>query len=267
MKPEEILSGILDTIEKQSIKTKDGEKHLIQENFIPEKYSESIRKYLVEPYENGFWEIESEWNYYSDFHKEIISQTKILPDINNFDKNKEEFFKFINENNNEQDKRNLIRILKRASFPLHVFEDIFSKRTDKPSKYLEKIDINIEAIKEKFIEAGEIYKDSIWFDGIQSTLFSGQPFKLQSSFLFFLSSPRYSKKIHLVSTEKNDLENIAKFYFSLGIINNKKIKRVFAPDESLFKPYFTMLSSIFNNVVTDKGTSKKFFEALTYYKD
>ena len=112
MKPEEILSGILDTIEKQSIKTKDGEKHLIQENFIPEKYSESIRKYLVEPYENGFWEIESEWNYYSDFHKEIISQTKILPDINNFDKNKEEFFKFINENNNEQDKRNLIRILK-----------------------------------------------------------------------------------------------------------------------------------------------------------
>jgi len=270
MKTEEILNGILDNVKVQLQQTKNNENSSIQKYIVDDKFSDSIKQYLIEPYENGFWEFSHDWNFSSEFHQEIINQTQILPDLKDFQQNKEKIFTFINEKSfeNTKAKRTLSYITSTATFPLSVFNEANNKE---PSEIkvplLDVINLDYEIIKTKFSEAFEIFKNNIHFNDFTPRVKSERPFQLKNSFGYVIKGPKNSKIINFVSTNKEDIESLALFYKNLGIINSASIRRVFAPDENLFKPYFRMLSSIFKNIVTDNGISIKFTEALTYYQE
>lgn len=156
-------------------------------------------------------------------------------------------------------------MVKTLSFPLMIFNQI---RNPTEKNELEKVgEFDLKSIESKFDEALEIFNKEIYFDKFTCQVKPQEPLKSKTSLCYVLEGPKDSKIISIASTSKEDIEKLAKFYSKLGIIKEISIKRVFSPDDRLFKPYFRMLSSVFHNVVTETSVSKRFREALNYYRD
>jgi len=73
--------------------------------------------------------------------------------------------------------------------------------------------------------------------------------------------------LRIAGAERADVAAIMGFYSSLGCIEEATISRVFAPDEALFRPYFSMVSGVLPHIIRDGGVSKIFAQALDYYEN
>lgn len=82
-----------------------------------------------------------------------------------------------------------------------------------------------------------------------------------------LEAPKTSSSIHIVAMGRDELVALQDFYLALGATKNSSVRRVFAPDEDLFRPYFPLVSSVLNHVIHDGQISRVFQQALEYYEE
>lgn len=227
--------------------------------------------YLLEPYENGFWEIRANWNSSSPFAKHILRDLGTFNDFENEEELQNSSAETILQEMSEEKRFELIVITNRLSTLNHIFLRIIQKKHGRKAKKLHPSfvwisDIDNDAICENFASTIKIFEEKIYFEGMSAGVASDQGFQIKSGLVYFLEAPRKNNQIHAVAPCKQALQDLAEYYSSLEVISPPTIQRVFAPDEALFKPYFTILSSVFSHVVRDVQINGSFSEALEYYK-
>lgn len=229
---------------------------------------EEIKSYLIYPYENGYWELKGDWNPSSDYFVEVLNQTSTLSKLN-FEKKSP--IESIAKNLDSEKCIELLSVTKRISSINTVFQAAIKKKNGEkiseiPKRYewIKKIDL--DSIAEKFPDAYESFSNEINFEGMSSGVIQKTYHKNKSGILLNVIAPKVSNKIHTISTSKQPLLALQKFYGHLGILENSKIQRVFAPDEILFSPYFHVVSAILPAIFNDEQLSKLFEQALDYYE-
>lgn len=230
--------------------------------------AEPIISYLLSPYETGYWELKANWETDSPLAIYLLEKLETLSEIDESSFAPDAVARKLPEEKREE----LIRVTTRLSAIHALFRQItkisFSESPEKPptqDAWISRIDLL--QLKKKFINAWTIYNEHIYFDSIQTRVIGSNPFRSKLGFAVHLEAPRQAGTLHIVSTEKSNICAFRDFYTALGAIQNATIGRVFAPDESLFKPYFTLVSSVLSHIIHDGQSSKVFAQALAYHEE
>lgn len=239
-----------------------------RKNKLNDNEIEKFTSYLLSPYENGYWELKSEWNFASKYSLEILSEVETL-DTSKIDTgiSPSAIIKNLGETKCEE----LLRITSRLSPVFSIFRAATEKQNGNTEskfsasdKWARKIDL--DAFINKFPEAYNVFSEEIYFKDIEVSILPNIFHKNKSGITLYTSFPRNSNILHIISTDKNSLSNLKKFYEHLGVIENSSFGRVFSPDEILFKPYFHVVSAMLPTIFKDNQISILFEQALDYYE-
>ncbi|WP_374510817.1 hypothetical protein [Niveibacterium sp.] len=228
-----------------------------------------ILSYLHGPYETGYWELKATWDHTSPLAKHLLNQLNTLSDV-------EDAPVFIPTSVArklpEEKREELLRVTARVSSINVLFRQI-SKTTGgvqltklpESDSWISRIDL--QAVKQEFRTAWDVYNRHIYFDGILAGVLSSKPYRTKSGFVVYMEPPRQSGALHIVATERSSIAALKDFYEALGVTQGATVSRVFAPDEALFKPYFTFVSSVLPHIIHDQQSAKVFAQALAYHEE
>ena len=229
-----------------------------------------ILDYLHSPYLTGYWELRASWVTASPYATYILEALGTLRDLE-ADPEASTALPSSMARKLEDDKREeLLKVTNRLSSINAAFRAIarlnagaeFPQLTES-DEWIKKLDL--VDLKSKFADAWNVFESSIYFDGYTSAV-AAKLFRIKSGLVSFLEVPRRDSTIHVVGTQRQDVAALADFYSHLGVIQSATISRVFAPDEELFRPYFTLVSGVISSVITDGQMAKVFSRALDYYE-
>lgn len=236
---------------------------------LPKSLTIPIVEYLLEPYEKGFWEFRATWNPSSPFAKYLIGTLSTLSEIEN-ETDTPNFSPLTTARRMSEEKRaELLQISNRLSSINALFRAVARRSEGTVAKYAEhdawmgKLDL--AQIPDKFPEAWKVFTERIYFDGYLSGFSASKPHQIKTGLVTMLEGPRSSGTLHLVAMRRDELVALSDFYLGLGVVADSTLRRVFAPDEDLFRPYFPFVSSVLTQVVQDGQISRVFEQALAYY--
>lgn len=260
-------------IEKIEISRNRNEKETFNTNHeeIEFNAAQPSIKYLLDPYANGFWEIRGKWNPLSHFSEYLLQHRDILGEIKEEQWEKSSI-ETIFRDLTEYKRMEAVVLTNRASTANYIFLSIISKKNDKEykptSSYFDWAkNLNHEEITAKFELAFKIFEEQIYYEGMEGSISPERGFCTKNGVVFFLEAPKVGKYLHAVSPCKEAVQAIADYYSAMGSIPNIVARRVFSPDEALFRPYFKTLSSVFSHVVLDDQIARSFSQSLDYYKE
>lgn len=241
-------------------------------NRLEKEHVQPIVRYLLAPYEHGFWELRAKWNTNSELSNYIINKVGILSAID-FDSADSTFISAATARKmSPQQRAELIWITNRLNGVSALFtvaankgNEEFSIKEAEFTRWIEKIDV--EELKEKFPDAWKIFTEEIYLATNKFGIPQEKPYPIKSGLLVFLDSPRESGKIHVIAMTQGEVLAIRNFYSSLGLLIDPVIHRVFSPEEALFRPYFPLVSSVLTHLIRDDQISKVFSLSLAYYED
>ena len=231
-----------------------------------------IVNYLLEPYEHGYWEFRANWNSSSPFAKYLIGKLDTLADIEK-ELDPPVFAAATIARKLPEDKREeLLRISNRLSSINVIFRAAVvvagSSAAPKLSgrdSWIEKLDLT--QIPTAFPGAWKVFVERIHFDGFLTNFVDSKPRQIKTGLVTLLEAPRTSGTVHMVAMGREELVALSDFYIALGAIADSSVRRVFAPDEDLFRPYFPLVSSVLTHVIHDSQISRVFAQALAYYEE
>lgn len=243
-------------------------------NSIESTQAAPIVDYLLEPYEHGYWELKATWNSVSPFAIYLLETLGTLDDLAK--ETDDSFSKplAIIKNKLTEDKRREVLFLTSRLSSIHRLFAFAIKSSSgealpsesKPYDWMNRI--NIIDFKSKFSDALSIFDRQIYFDGFDPQVLNSKIGFIKSGPIFTLNGPREQECLTLIGTRQADIFTMRDFYTSLGVINDASVRRVFAPDEDLFKPYFSLVLNILPHIIQNDGqTSNVFTQALSYYED
>lgn len=271
------LKALVDAVEGCAEKIPEGKFRAKNTNSVLDSdFAEPIVRYLLSPYENGYWELKADWcvnSKFADFFLNELSDffglSEIIEEANSvgFDELDD-----IAKKMSEKQLEDFLKATTRLSPIFSIFRFyslIKSNRTPKKlneqQRWLESIDF--EVLFSEFPEACNIFDSEIYFNRFQPNVIFHRPIQTKSALLTFLEVPRIKRQLLVVCMNKKELNDLASFYKALGVIDDFSISRVFAPDEALFYPYFPLVSSVLNHTIDDKKMSHVFARALAYYEE
>lgn len=242
-------------------------------NHIPilSELSAPILSYLLAPYENGYWQLKASWNTSSKFSLYFLEKLGTLVEAEK-EAEAEPFSPTAIVRKLPEDKRlELLRVTGRISPINLLFTAIVRNAAGEGLPRISDYDkwiggVNLDEVRRDFGDALKIFEEGIYFDGFQAGV-GTRLFRIKSGLISFLETPRKSGILHVVGTERADICKMRDFYSALGVLDAPTIDRVFAPDEALFRPYFSMVSGVLPYIIKDGQVSNIFTQALEYYED
>lgn len=240
--------------------------------FLPKSLTTPIIDYLLEPYKQGFWELKASWNTNSPFAKYLIESLSTLSEISNEPDTPVFSPVSLARKLSEEKRSELLRVSNRLSSIKSLFHSakllMEGNKLPKYSKYdswIEKIDLT--EIPAKFPDAFQIFAQKIYFDGFTASITDSKPYQLKTGLVMLIEAPRSAGFLHIVAMQRDTITALSEFYSALGFITDGTVRRVFAPDEDLFKPYFPLVSSVLIHIVHDEQIARVFSQALAYYEE
>lgn len=272
MFPEKKLAQIIKAAEALAERENgQGTPRVVTAN-VDEALAQPSIKYLLEPYQNGFWELRAPWNELSPFAQYLLSKADTLTELEQEPDSHVATALQLVRKLSEEKRRELLRITNRLS-PLNtIFRALVRDALGQTAMKLPSSDewisrLDLSEIRTRFASAVKVYEEQIYFDGITPSVVPNRPLRLKGGTVYYLDSPKDLGMLHVVSPRKEEVQALADFYASLGVILTTPVQRVFAPDEALFKPYFAVLSAVFPHVVRDDQIAPSFARALDYYEE
>ncbi|MGE5386411.1 MAG: hypothetical protein ACM3SV_11065 [Betaproteobacteria bacterium] len=230
-----------------------------------------IVAYLLEPYESGYWELKAEWNVTSPLAKYLLNK---LDTTAEFEKESEAsgLPPTAARRLSDEKRTELLRITNRISAVNELFRAAIVNEDGESVPKVHEIyswisKIDLADLRATFADAYAIFSQHIYFDGFAAGFSPSRPYRIKDGLLSLLSAPRDSGSIHIVAMSRAELSTLRDFYLALGVITTNTFQRIFAPDEALFRPYFTLVSSVLNHVIQDSQISRVFAQALAYYEE
>ncbi|SDX02925.1 hypothetical protein [Nitrosomonas oligotropha] len=233
--------------------------------------AEPFINYLLEPYENGYWELKAEWNSISPISEYLLNKLKTLEDLGLDGKNLPSLYltgKFLSD-----EKRNeLLEVTHRVSAINALFKaawnsehSVIDKNADNNLKWISNIDL--ENLRTTFTNAYTAFSQHIYLDNFNPYWDTTTLSQTKEGALILLEGPINRNLLSIVAMGYSELSNLRNFYRTLGVIKNDTLQRIFAPDEALFKPYFTLASCVLQNLIRDSKISHDLIPALAYYEE
>lgn len=257
----------------QGLQPPRGEGVLPRKNKSSKTFSSAQAKplldYLLSPYENGYWELKAKWKKDSDFAKLILDKLGISDVLAAEGLGKE---MIAVKNLAEERRDHLLLVTSRISSVNALFRSIVLTQMGKESPRLAESDewvkeIDGGLIQKKYEDAYKIFSTKIFYDSYLHSVGEKKIYAIQSGLVICMEGPNSNGEISFVSNSKEPLENLREFYSELGTIFDSTLVRVFAPDEALMKPYFSMVSGILPHVINDSFQNSAFLQALDYYEN
>ena len=273
MKIDSNLKRLVKIIEAQSERNSDiSTKRKPPAAPLPQPHILAIKNYLLEPYEHGFWDLHATWNTTSSLAKFLAYELKTLAEINIEKEFSTTSLILALRNIPEEKQEELLRISSRLSSINALFlavkessENIEPTKVSERDNWIEKI--KLSNVAEKFPEAVRIFAEKIYFEGFKTSIGGAGPHQIKAGPITLLEAPRTSDTLRVAATQRETLVALQDFYLAIGVIENPSIRRVFAPDEDLFRPYFPLVSCVLPNLVLDSQISRLFEQSLAYYED
>ena len=245
-----------------------AQKSTSSRNFSSEQ-AKPLLDYLLSPYAHGYWELKGKWRKDSSYAKLVLDELGIADVFAAEGEGKEvDALKKLSEERRDH----LLSVTSRVSSVNALFQYIVLNELGRelpklrdPDEWVKEIDH--EKIKKRYKNAYEIFSNHIFHDSYRHTIFVKKIFSIQSGLVVCMEGPSSNGNINYVSNSKASLEKLREFYSDLGIIIDSTLVRVFAPDEALMKPYFSMVSGILPHVINDSFQNSAFSQALDYYED
>lgn len=231
-----------------------------------------IVNYLLAPYEYGFWELRASWNPSSALAKYLIDKLDTLSEI----EKELEATVFPPTSTarklSEEKREEFLRVTSRLSAINALFRAAAKTADGSQLPKLSDADtwikrIDLTALVADFPQAWKIFQEQIYLDNFTSGVSRNKQFRIKSGLLTLLRAPRESGQIHVIAMGRAEVSALHDFYRALGAVTESSIRRVFAPDEELFRPYFPLVSSVLNHVIQDEQISSVFSQALAYYEE
>lgn len=233
--------------------------------------AQPIVRYLLDPYAHGFWELRANWNPSSPFARHLIGALGTIEEI----EGKAEFVgvapSTVAKKISEERRSELLRVSNRLSAINSLFRASIKKSEGTPVTRFNEVDswiekIDLDELSTKFPEAWKTFSEKIYFDGFVSGISTSKPYRIKSGLIALIEPPRAAGTLHAVAMGREELVALCEFYSGLGSILEPSLRRVFAPDEDLFRPYFPLVSGVLSHVVPDGQISRVFEQALAYYE-
>jgi hypothetical protein len=230
-----------------------------------------ILNYLHSPYQTGYWELRAPWISASPYATYILDAVGTLRELGeDSETNATTLIGSVARRLDEEKREELLRITNRLSSINATFRVMAKLGEGAEFPRLAGVDewikkLNLEDLKSRFQHAWNIFETQIYFDGLSAGV-GAKLFQIKTGLVSFLEVPRRNSTIHVVGTQREAVVALADFYTQLGVIQSPTISRVFAPDEELFRPYFTLVSGVISFVISDEQMAKVFSQALDYYE-
>lgn len=238
---------------------------------LPNALVTPIVDYLLEPYQQGFWEFRATWNPSSLLAKYLIGTLSTLSEIG--DEPELPFLARVVARKMSEEKRfELLLVSNRLSTIHLLFQSAVKYSEGQPQEKLDNIfawieKLDLAQIPAKFPKAWQVFTQKIYFEDFSKDFLPLQPYQLKTGLVTLLEAPKTSGTIHVVAMNREEVVALNEFYSALGAVVEPSVRRVFAPDEDLFRPYFPLVSSVLTHVVQDRQIAKVFAQALAYYEE
>jgi hypothetical protein len=272
MVPEKKLAQLIKAAEFSAERESDQSTSRGAAAKVEELLAQPSIEYLLEPHQNGFWELRVPWNVLSPFAQNLLSKAGTLSELEQEADSQVAPAPLLIRKLSDEKRNALLRITSRLSPVNHIFRAITRQALGQSAMRIPPEDtwissLDLTELRTTYAAAVKVYEEQIYFDGIMAGIGSNRPFRLKGGLVYFLEPPRVQGILHVVAPRKEEVQALADFYAALGIIPITPVQRVFAPDEALFKPYFTVLSAVFPYVVRDEQIARAFARALDYYEE
>lgn len=231
-----------------------------------------IVAYLLEPYESGYWELKAEWNVASPLAKYLLEKLNTTGELEKEGNGTGLPPSMAARKLSDEKRAELLRVTSRVSAINVLFRAAKANEAGDPAPKVNEFDvwtskIDLADLRTTFADAYNIFSQHIYFEGFTGGFSSARPFRTKTGLLTLLSAPREEGSLHVVAMSQAELSALRDFYRALGVMANDTLQRIFAPDEALFRPYFSLVSSVLNQVIHDKQISRVFAQALAYYDE
>lgn len=275
MLPEQKISQLVKFIdtafdsEVNSVKTQNATAKLIDHAHV-----KPIVDYILEPYGNGYWELKATWNNASPYAIYLLESLEIFSNLENkIEVSPSTSLSVIVDNLTDDEREVVLRVTNRLTSLHRLFLMIAKVSSGEKIPTPPKFDswteqINLDELKIKFIDAWRIFEEKIYFDGFTGGVNASRILIIKTGIVSLLNTPRESGMLLICSAQQENVCIVRDFYMALGVIKDASICRIFAPDEELFKPYFSLVLNVLPHIINhDEQTSTVFSQALSYYED
>lgn len=226
-----------------------------------------ICEYLQNPTNKGVWFLTFYWKSDSGITSEVEKEIENRP----LD---EENTKSNEKNGLFGSKNELLEDINKFSFIFSLFTYICSRAENlkypTPKKGYNRWEViqalDLEKIKEKYQEAYDFFKNEIYFDGFDPSIYSKTVFKIKDGFII-LDSKSKNGNVSLSSLSYSPLEKMKNFFTKIGKIRDCRIRPEYSPEEKVFAPYFSLLEEVYIYVIHEEKVTRLFKKAIDEYKD
>lgn len=243
-------------------------------NSIESMQFSPIIDYLLEPYEHGYWEFKAAWNSASPLAIYLLETLGTFDDLQNKIGTLSELSSSTVKDKLTKDQcAEILNLTSRLSTIYWLFFMAIKTSNGDKSPSLPKMydwisRIDLIEFKSKFSDALSIFEKQIYFDDFNPRLAPSKLGLIKNGLIFILNGPRESRDLVIIGTRQTDVCTMKDFYTAIGVINDASVRRVFAPDEDLFRPYFSLVLNVLPHIIqNDEQISKVFKQALSYYED
>ena len=234
---------------------------------------EKICEYLENPTKNGIWSLKGKWLINEGFseyiHSELIKEFKDKDEIQ-IQSGKSEVIITLNE----EDKEEILNRVNLLTLIFNIFSYIYYLE-NKPlkSSYFYHLDkticdiIDIQKLKEEYIDAYEYFKTEIFFEGFEPDVFQDNITRIKDGFFILTNSAKKTGTLSVVSMYPSNLEKMNVFLTKLGKISESRIIPVYSPEETVFIPYFSLLGEAHPYFIEQESTKRLFSKSINEYNE
>lgn len=290
------IDSDLDTYKDRVLFRKKVDRLLLSSDEI-----DQIKFYLENPTKSGLWVLEIGWKDYGGISKEILDRVK--KKLARGPRLKVGSKVDLRLEKNEQ--KEVFANIKKRSFIFALFDLLLQGPEKKEKSYAEYLkyrkyddyrvifdQLSLKDLRGRYSEAFEYFKDNIYFTEFDAIVKSAKILKVksglyifsdedndrdldtESNFYFTYTHGRsgaidedHVTKVSFSSIDSEPLENLLTFYKQLGLVDYGHLKRVFSPEEEIFKHYMIFLEAVCRNVSVDVAIRERVKRAVAQFND
>ncbi|MES2406213.1 MAG: hypothetical protein V4528_02680 [Pseudomonadota bacterium] len=230
-----------------------------------------IKRYIEAPTSEGYWRLTGTWKYDGAFIQYVYQANQKTRYPSQVRSNKRNTTRAAVVHESEF----VEKIASRLSPLLEVFTYARKLETtpgEQPSPRDPGIqhyfsDIDWADFRAVFKDANDIFVNEIYFDGFSPTFFIHGFARLAQGSVCALVGPADDSTVKFAASDQRSLHVLGRFLEAAGQLESPIVDRVFSPEEDLFDPYFTFLSSVFSSVLPDHRLQQQIGRAFEQFEN
>jgi hypothetical protein len=264
--PKAALEAMKARLAAQEINKQAGElvKQKRERNRLKESEITEIERYIANPVEVGYWRLSMTrppmgklLSYFATSNDvpitEIAPRTLAAP-------------KRLNEDAKVITLRRITTIFRALTAAL-----VFKKHGEVSGRLLQEHGFDEEKLYDgssvltQMPEAVRLFEEDLYFPDYLPTVTPGQIIRLKRGYVVLVGGWGDVKAM-FVSTDREPLDDLAKVLSAVEVISAFSVERIFSPEEELFEPYFSLLQTVYDEVVKDSKIKPGLQSAFDYYQ-